>query len=140
MMNAIDKRKQHFIRAAYALDALCSTQLSGTGATTTLLRLFSPSLRPKLLLLPDGSHPIVRRSVQGQVVRRLQFRNPHIQPGQSPVVCTSTASQAVPVFASASTASHVVWNVTKKSVTLVISMIFFTRGFTPVNTRHLPVF
>ncbi len=47
---------------------------------------------------------------------------------------------AVPVFASASTASQVVPNITKTSFTLVISMILRTRGFSPVSTRYRPVF
>src|SRR6266404_5289888 len=50
------------------------------------------------------------------------------------------SAQADPVLASASTASHVVPNVTKKSFTLVISIILRTLGFTPVSTRHRPVF
>ena len=48
--------------------------------------------------------------------------------------------QAVPVLASASTASHVVPNITKTSFSLVISMILRTRGFSPVSTRYRPIF
>ena len=50
------------------------------------------------------------------------------------------SAQADPVLASASTASHVVPNVTKNSFTLVISITLRTRGFTPVSTKHRPVF
>ena len=55
-------------------------------------------------------------------------------------VNTLLGLQAVPVFASASTASHVVGNVMKKLWTLVILRTFITRGVTPVKTRQRPVF
>src|SRR6266404_6798442 len=62
--------------------------------------------------------------------------------GRGTRLCTKfqLSAQADPVLASASTASHVVPNVTKKSFTLVISIILRTLGFTPVSTRHRPVF
>jgi len=41
---------------------------TATGHVTSLRRLFAPSLRPKLLLRPDGSGPIGQGGVQGQVV------------------------------------------------------------------------
>ena len=43
-------------------------QLALTGFSTSVRRLFSRSLRPGILLWPDGGGPFGERGVQGQVV------------------------------------------------------------------------
>ena len=54
---------------------------TATGVSTSVRRLFAPSLRPKLLLRSDGSGPVGQRGVQGQVAAiTLQVLNPRPSP------------------------------------------------------------
>src|ERR1019366_6873379 len=47
--------------------------LTLSGVSTSVRRLFAPSLRPKLLLRPDGSGPIGQRGVQSRGYNKLGF-------------------------------------------------------------------